>query len=329
MKIWQFLAYIVLGNFIMNLYVRRDYKTITEALTSANPGDAIIIPSGVYKEKIYIEKPDISLIGDGHVTITYDGASGKPDNAGGVYGTFTSATVTVLESAINFKAENIIFENSYNRTDPERSVTQAVALSCGADGSAFYDCSILGWQDTLYLHGGGMQFFHECYIEGSVDFIFGDARVLFEDCDINCVRSSSYITAANTSENSAAGLVFYHCYISACEGCESIFLGRPWHAERDGVNSATAFIECTYNCDIAPVGWLPWHLEPGTEGSNTRYLEYNNSDAYGSQAYTAERAIWSKQLTRDEAEELMTYIGKAAKYPNEEEHEHHEHNHNA
>ncbi len=255
----------------MNIYVRYDYKTVNEAIFNASDGDKIIIPSGVYKEKINITKKNISLIGDGFVTITFDAASGNLDPDGNKYDTFSSATVTVDESAAGFRAENITFENSYNRIDSDIKVTQALAVSCGADGTVFDHCNFLGWQDTLYLWGSSCrQYVNDCYIEGSVDFIFGDATVLFEDCDINCVREKSYITAASTAETSEAGFVFYHCYISACENCGNIYLGRPWRAHTDGINSHTAFIECTYNFDCAAEGWLPWHLEPGTEADKNR-----------------------------------------------------------
>lgn len=300
----------------MNIYVRRDYKTVKSAVEAANDGDIIVIPSGIYKEKINIAKKNLTLVGDGFVTLTYDAASGNCDENGVEYNTFTSATVTVEETAVGFKAENITFENSYNRIDSDRAVTQALAISCGADKSVFHHCNFLGWQDTMYIHGSKTrQFFYDCYIEGSVDFIFGDAAALFEECDINCVRSKSYITAANTSENKEAGFVFYHCYISANENCECIYLGRPWRAQDDGINSHTAFIECTYNFDCAPVGWLPWRLEEGTEAKNTRYLEYNNTDSHGHLIDVSERADWSRQLTHDEAETLMSYVGKFAEYP--------------
>lgn len=292
----------------MKIYVRRDYKTVNEAVSAAHDGDEIIIPSGTYKEKINISKKNITLTGDGFVTITYDAASGTLDPNGEEYNTFTSATVTIDGNAAGFKADNITFENSYNRIDPDIKVTQALALSCAADGAVFDNCNFLGRQDTMYLCGATHQYVNECYIEGSVDFIFGDATVLFEDCDINCVREKSYITAASTAETSRAGFVFYHCYISACEGCGNIYLGRPWRAHTDGINSHTAFIECTYNFDGAAEGWLPWHLEPGTESANTRYLEYGNIDGHGHLADTSKRAPWSRQLTKDEAEELMSFV---------------------
>lgn len=298
---------------IMNIIVRRDFNTINEAVSAAQRGDNIIIPSGVYPEKVTVDKEDLSFTGDGFVTITYDAASGKLTQSGGIYDTFSSATLTVTEAAANFRADNITFENNYNRIDSARPLTQAVAVSCGADYASFENCNFLGCQDTLYVHSGGM-FFHDCYIEGSVDFIFGNAQALFEDCDINCVRSGSYITAANTSEKSDTGLVFYHCYISANEGCSDIYLGRPWRAEKDGINSAAAFIECTYNFDCTPEGWHPWNLQPGTEQENTRYFEYKNEDLHGRRADISGRAPWSRQLSRSEAESIMRIAGRYAKY---------------
>ena len=133
----------------MNIYVRRDYKTVKSAVEAANDGDIIVIPSGIYKEKINIAKKNLTLVGDGFVTLTYDAASGNSDENGVEYNTFTSATVTVEETAVGFKAENITFENSYNRIDSDRAVTQALAISCGADKSVFHHCNFLGWQDIL------------------------------------------------------------------------------------------------------------------------------------------------------------------------------------
>lgn len=293
----------------MKIYVRHDYKTVKDAVLAAKTGDIIVIPSGIYKEKINISKNDITLVGEGIVTITYDAASGNLDEDGIEYNTFTSATVTIDESVVGFKAENITFENSYNRTTSDIKVTQALAISSGANAAIFDNCNFLGWQDTVYLCGKNKyQYFNDCYIEGSVDFIFGDATVLFENCDINCVRSKSYITAASTAEDSHVGFVFHRCYISANEKCDNIFLGRPWRAHNDGVNSSTAFIECTYNFDCAKIGWLPWHLAEGTEADNTRYYEYNNRDAHGHFVDTSERASWSKQLTYDQSKEIMKQV---------------------
>lgn len=290
----------------MKIYVRDDYKTVKDAVLAAKSGDIIVIPSGIYKEKINISKNDINLVGDGIVTITYDAAAGNLDEDGNEYNTFTSATVTIDEEVTGFKAENITFENSYNRTDPDRKVTQALAISSGADRAVFDNCNFLGWQDTVYLCGKNKyQYFNDCYIEGSVDFIFGDATVLFENCDINCVRSKSYITAASTAEDSNVGFVFYKCYITANEKCDNIYLGRPWRAHTEGVNSSTAFIECTYNFDCADEGWLPWHLSEGTESGNTRYYEYNNYDSHGRQVDISKRAAWSRQLTHKQAEDIM------------------------
>ena len=287
----------------MTICVRKDFKTIGEAVAAAKDGDTIVVSSGIYREKVYIKQKNLTLLGDGHVTITYDAGSGNPRPDGELYDTFTSATVTVEASAENFRAENIIFENNYNRENPDISVTQALAMSCGAD-AYFENCSFLGWQDTLYVNGKTKQYFKNCYIEGSVDFVFGDAGAVFDECHINCVRTGSYISAANTDKSSEYGLVFYKCNITANRGCDGIYLGRPWRAEYENVRSHTAFIECVYDFDDKPCGWLRWHAPEGMELDRIRYEEYGNTRPDGSTVSTAERAPFSREISREEAAEL-------------------------
>lgn len=287
----------------MEIYIRNDFKTIGEAIRAAKDGDTIVIPSGIYREKIYITQKNLTLIGDGHVTITYDAGSGNPRDNGELYNTFTSATVTVESGADNFRAENIIFENNYNRRDSDKKVTQALAMSCGAD-AYFENCSFLGWQDTLYVCGKTKQYFKNCYIEGSVDFIFGDAGAVFDGCHINCVRKGSYISAASTDKTSEYGLVFYKCNITANHGCDGIYLGRPWRAEHENVRSHTAFIECVYDFDDLPCGWLRWHAPDGLELDRIRYEEFGNVRPDGSAVLTDGRAVWSREITSEEAAQL-------------------------
>ncbi len=287
----------------MDICVCGDIKTIGEALSLAKDGDTVVVPSGIYREKLYINQKNLTLLGDGHVTITYDAASGNPRPDGELYDTFTSATVTVESGADNFRAENIIFENNYSRENPGQKVSQALAMSCGADAK-FENCSFLGWQDTLYVCGATKQYFKNCYIEGSVDFIFGDAGAVFDRCRINCVRKGSYISAANTDKTSEYGLVFYKCDITANRGCGGIYLGRPWRAEYENVRSHTAFIECVYDFDGEPCGWLQWHAPDGLQLDRIRYEEFGNVYPDGTPVRTDGRAEWSRQISQKEAEEL-------------------------
>lgn len=288
----------------MNIYVREDYKTMTEALAAASDGDTLYIPSGIYREKIYVKNKNITFIGQGDVTLVYNAGAGNLDENGIMYDTFTSATVTVCEGADGFRAENITFENNYNREDIDIKVTQGLAISCGAD-AVFENCRFLGKQDTVYVWGRTTQYYTDCYIEGSVDFIFGDASALFENCHINCVREKSYISAASTEKDRDYGLVFYKCNITANHNCDNIYMGRPWRAELPGIQSHTAFIECIYDFDGNPEAWLIWHAPPGHEREKIRYEEYGNVKPDGSAIDVSGRIDWSYQISREQAERIV------------------------
>lgn len=310
----------------MNIYVSKDgseaYCKVADALENAKDGDTIIIKSGVYEERLYISTPNLTMIGEGDVTLTYFNAAEQrvegsdefldyiiKKSKGGyeceitseteTYNTFTSSSVTILQSADNFRAENITFENSWNRADDERKVTQALAVACGAN-AVFDNCAFLGKQDTLYVRGNVKQHFYKCFIEGTVDFIFGDATALFEDCKINCVRDKSYISAASTDKDTKFGFVFLNCDITA-PGMKNIYLGRPWRAEYPNVCSHTAFINCIYDFDGNPEAWLRWHAPEGREREKVRYEEYGNTYRNGDPVDVSGRIDWSYQLDAETA----------------------------
>jgi pectinesterase len=159
----------------------------------------LYIKAGVYNEKIELSanKTDVRLIGEGadKTIITFGDYSGK-----GKLHTFNSYTTKV--SGNRFVAENISFVNSAGR------IGQAVALYVDADEAVFENCKFLGNQDTIYL-GGEMsrQYFVNCYIEGTTDFIFGPATAVFQNCEIRC-KLNSYITAPNTTKGKEFGSCF-------------------------------------------------------------------------------------------------------------------------
>ena len=310
----------------VRIYVSKDgngeYTKVADALNNAKDGDTIVIKSGTYEERLYIDTPNLTMIGEGDVILTYFTAAEQKvegseeymnylieKSKGGyeceitseteVYNTFTSSAVTILEAADNFRAENITFENSWNRADESRKVTQALAVCCGANAS-FENCTFLGKQDTLYVRGKVKQHFYKCFIEGTVDFIFGDATALFEDCRINCVRDKSYISAASTDKDTEFGFVFLNCDITA-EGMENIYLGRPWRAEYPNVKSHTAFINCIYDFDGNSEGWLRWHAPEGRERERIRYEEFGNTRRNGEPVDVSGRIEWSYQLDAEAA----------------------------
>ncbi|HMO62408.1 MAG TPA: pectinesterase family protein [Ferruginibacter sp.] len=241
----------------------------------------LYIKNGVYNEKIELpaHKTDITFIGESveKTIITFNDYSGR-----GRLTTFGSFTAKI--SGNRFVAENITFANSAG------PVGQAVALHVDADKAVFKNCRFLGNQDTIYAGGeSSRQYFINCYIEGTTDFIFGPATALFQHCTIRA-KANSYITAANTPEGKKYGFVFMDCTIEADSGLKKVYLGRPWRAF-----SKTVFIRCKLPAVIAPEGWNNWS-NPDNE-KTVLYGEYKNT---GPGADTIKRVAWSKQLSDEE-----------------------------
>lgn len=265
----------------------KTYKTVTAALAEA-PADSkepyvIFIKNGRYYEKLTIDKPMITLIGEDRdkTILTYDHASGtkKPDG-NSTYGTSGSASVTV--KAADFHAENVTFENGFdypaNQAKMDSDTTklaaaQAVALKtdAGSNRTFFKNCKFIGYQDTLYPNAG-THYFKQCYISGHVDFIFGAGQAVFDDCDIisrdRKSDNNGYITAASTLLENEFGFLFLNCRLKK-ETPEmkksSVSLGRPWHPTTnlpDGTRAANpnavgsvVFKNCEMDDHITTKGW--------------------------------------------------------------------------
>jgi pectinesterase len=268
-----------------------DFITIQAAIDAckAFPDSmvTVFIKNGVYHEKIKIPACNtrLSLVGESaeKTIITWDDYFNKVNR--GRNSTFY--TYTLMVEADDFYAENLTIENTAG------PVGQAVALHVEGDRCAFHNCRILGNQDTLYTAGqNSRQFFKDCYIEGTTDFIFGAATVLFEGCII-CSKSDSYITAASTPTGKPFGYVFTRCKLMPKEGISKVYLGRPW---RD--YARTVFLDCEMGPHILPAGWSNWG---GTARDKTAYYaEYGNT---GPGATTTGRVAWSHQLTKRQAKE--------------------------
>ena len=233
-----------------------DYTSIQAAL-DANESSAaeplmLLIAPGTYREKITVDKPWVSFQpmyqDGGEVRIEAGYYSSNTFNEDGSYapqdeydvGTDQSGTVLVTASATGFSAVGITFVNTYNLTDHTQpgEQTPAVAFSSAADKIYLSDCRFLGRQDTLYLHGSGCRVMVEnSYIEGTVDFIFGDANASFVDCRLHMAyypgKNNGYYTAPNTKKGNT-GLLFYACTLTADEQYSNggtVSLGRPWQTE--------------------------------------------------------------------------------------------------
>lgn len=274
-----------------------NYKTIQEAINAVRDLSqqqvVIFIKNGVYKEKLVIptSKTNISLVGESRdgTIITHDDFSGKPLPAGvdaagrDKYTTFTSYTLLVQGN--DFSAENLTISNSAGQ------VGQAVALHIEADRVTIKNCNILGNQDTLYLaKDGSRHYFLNCLIEGTTDFIFGEATSVFQSCTIRSLKNS-FITAASTRPAQPYGFVLFDCHLTAGAGIDKVFLGRPWRPY-----AKTVYINTKMDSHIRPEGWDNWR-NPENE-KTAIYAEYKST---GEGANAARRVSWSRQLTRKQA----------------------------
>lgn len=262
-------------------------RAIDAAPTFSKRPITIYVRSGVYKEKITVpgNRTNIHIIGEDvdKVVFTYDDYASKKNEFGDNIGTSGSASFYVYGDG--FKAENVTFENSAG------PVGQAVALFVASDKSVFKNCKMKGFQDTLYTYGEGTrQYYENCYIEGTTDFIFGKATAWFEECTIHS-KQNSYITAAATPEHITYGYVFHDCRLTADEGVDRVYLGRPWRPY-----AAVLFTHCDMGSHIRPEGWHNWGKASNEE--TARYCEYKNK---GAGADTEGRVTWSHQLSRKEA----------------------------
>lgn len=298
-----------------------DFQTIQQAIDgipASNSQPVVIrIKNGIYKEKVFIDKPWIRLIGEDphHTVITYDDyakkllPNGEPMN--------TLNTYSCYIGGHDFTAENITFANT---AGSGQIVGQAVAAYVDADRAAFKNCRFLGCQDTLFtgpiprdplpvnihlthptlgigkkITGPVRQYYESCYIEGDVDYIFGSATAIFNRCTIATKNRqkpvNGYITAASTSAETPFGYVFLNCTLTGSAGPNSVYLGRPWRN-----HAKVAFLHCWMGEQIITEGWHNWYKP---EAENTvNFAEYQNE---GPGAKSKNRAKWAKLLTDEEA----------------------------
>ncbi|KAF3433215.1 hypothetical protein FNV43_RR24317 [Rhamnella rubrinervis] len=272
-----------------------DFKTITDAISSIPSGNSkrviVYIGGGVYHEKIRIErtKSFITLYGapNNMPNLTFTGTAAK-------YGTVDSASL-IVESNY-FMAVNLIIANSSPRPDGKAAGAQAVALRISGDKAAFYNCKLIGFQDTL-CDDRGNHFFKDCYIEGTVDFIFGSGTSLYVNTQLNVLGDAglTVITAqARESNSETTGYVFVHSQVTGT-GTGS-YLGRAWKT-----NPRVVFAYTTMTGVVHPEGWSV-NFHPERSGT-VYYGEYKCS---GPGAAPAKRAKYVKQLSDAEARPFLT-----------------------
>ena len=270
-----------------------NFKTVQEAIDAVpdfrKNATTIYIKKGVYKEKLVLagSKHRVKFIGEdvNRVILTYDDYAQKTNIFGEQKGTSGSSSFYIYGEG--FTAENITFENSSG------PVGQAVAVQVAGDKVAFRNCRFLGFQDTLYTYGrNSRQYYKECYIEGTVDFIFGTSTAVFDKCEI-FAKGNGYLTAASTPDSVKYGYVFLNCKVTGSAPANSFYLGRPWRPF-----AKTVFIQSELGKMIKPEGWDHWGKESNKQ--TAFYAEYKST---GPGANPKLRVNWSHQLSDEQVKE--------------------------
>lgn len=318
---------------------RGDFTTITDAVAfSPNNTDLedgyfkITVREGVYEENVVVgkQKKNLILVGaginrtvvtgnrsfvDGWTTFnsatfgkhayssmparvfclcSFDDGSLADDSSSG-----SSPKWDLAVHGERFIAVNITFQNT---AGPEKH--QAVAVRNSADQSTFYRCSFLGYQDTLYVHSL-RQFYRDCDVYGTVDFIFGNAASVFQNCHIYTRRPMAnqvnVITAqGRTHPNQTTGISIHNCTVGAAPDLAAdpnstrTYLGRPWKEF-----SRTVYMQSYIDSVIQPAGWLEWN---GTFALSTLY--YGEFSNYGPGANTSQRVLWPGYSLMDATEAM-------------------------
>jgi pectin methylesterase-like acyl-CoA thioesterase len=282
---------------------------VQEAVDSAPDGNIRInIKPGEYRNLITVSTNGVELRGLGKtpqdVVLVYDNSAAT---AGG-----TGKSGTIMVTGDDFHAENLTIANDFEkRHERTNQGSQAVALHITGDREIFRHVRFLGFQDTLYADsklchtpGDGTtchaarQYYADCYIEGHVDFIFGDAKAVFDRCEIHTLpHVMDTITAqSRLRPEEDSGYVFRDCTVTGAEGSQDILLGRPWRAY-----STVIFLNTDFKAPLDPAGWKEW----GTALATSDYAEYNS---HGMAGDVTKRIAPSKQLT---AADIAKYSTKA------------------
>lgn len=265
----------------------KTFKSIKSALQylvnqnyDSNIVKVLYIAEGIYREKITITIPNVIFIGEDRdlTVITYDAASGTEQPNGATWGTQGSATVSIKSAATGFMARNLTLQNDFDFNGATIADKQGVAMVNEAGQAIFYQVNFKGYQDTLYAKSG-RQYYLDVYIEGVVDFIFGNGGpAFFEQSTIHSLARATGVIATNKGYNVSStaliqyGYVFYQNTFTFENGVPvgSVDLGRPWDQK-----AAIAYIDNVFDVHISTRGWTEMS---GNLPQNARFFEYQNKD---------------------------------------------------
>jgi len=263
-----------------------DYDTVQEAVSAVRDQSSertvIYIKTGAYQGPIILPK--------NKTNVTFEG-----EDAAKVILTYPFKKISGVQiQGDDFRAEKVTFQNTFGDHG------QALALRIDGDRAVLKNCRVLGWHDTLMINNG-RQYFKDCYIEGTVDFIFGSGTAVFDHCEIHSKihGNDGFITAASTPEDRPYGFVFLNCKLTGNpkawpKPSKRAYLGRPW-----GPNASVSYINCEMGDHIKPEGWHNW--DKAENERTARYAEYNST---GPGAIPDKRVPWSKQLVKEDVDKV-------------------------
>ncbi len=332
-----------------------DFSSIQEAIEAVPYEESakIVIGEGVFREKIFCEKKDITFVGAGidKTVIDFEDYANEVMPDGRKRGTFRSYTAFFGGKRVEVRDMTI-----RNSAGDGRVVGQAVAVYADADVCLFENVELNGCQDTLFcaplpraerqkngfMGPRGMterrltkQYYKNCIITGDVDFIFGGADAVFDQCRIICndrLHSgfeniavaggkldkdqidvterlvNGYVTATcGLAED--LGFVFRNCEITGAKGCEdgSVFLGRPWREE-----AKTVFLNCACDKSIAPERFSGWGGITKDE-PETFYGEFGTRLIDGEQVDLSHKNPWVKDIDEKLAGEISARADEVMK----------------
>lgn len=287
-----------------------DYTTVQAAFDAIPPGNTrlvVYVRNGIYNEKVLLAagRDQVILVGESveGTVITHDDWADRETSPGSGETLGTAGSYTFAVEANDFMAVGLTIRNTFQNNTanaaryPNR--TQGVAVMVKGDRATFYDCRIEGNQDTFLGWNKGRVYLNRCYVEGNVDFIFGNSVMVFDRCTIFSNREYSVITAAATPAGMKFGIVFLDCDLQTPQANTPDFngnlfvrfyLGRPWQG-----SPQTVFIRCNEPSTLHPDGWTTMAVDAGL------YAEYRCTGPGASADRLAQRKMGGRQLSDAEA----------------------------
>ncbi len=300
------------GNTFTNLQSAID---AAPAGTAGNPTRLILSPGMYNLQQITVpgDKPYLDIIGSGagpsNTVIEY-GLDANSVVNGTTVGTGGSSSFNLY--ANHFTATNVTFANSTPQPAPGGATVQALALLSEGDEEAFANCNFIGFQDTMYL-ANGRSYFNHCFINGTVDYVFGNGTAVFQNSTLNSAGNSGggacVVTAANTAPTTAVGFVFLNSSLTGnptplSEGGNpayqsgvpsgNAYLGRAWQYQTS--NASVTYINTKMGAVINGQGWTLFDSNEVPTKQNPRFSEFNSMDLSGNPLNISTRVTWSNQL---------------------------------